>query len=520
MTEVKNPVLPGFNPDPSLLRAGKDYYIATSTFEWFPGVCIYHSKDMANWETVSYGLTDEADLNLMGMDSACGIWAPNLTFEDGVFYLIYTIVYTNRHRFKDTHNFLVTAKDVRGPWSRPVALNRTGFDPSLFHDPSGKKWLVNMLFDYRLDHVRFGGVGIQEYNPAAKRLTGPVYTVFKGSEAGTTEGPNIFFHEGYYYLVTAEGGTEFNHCVTMCRAKEVTGPYEPCPYNPILTSFGKAEVLLKRAGHGQIIEDGAGNWYMAHLCSRTLDDCSILGRESAIQNMTLTEDGWFKVSKNEDASPEEVFTIPEHVEKRPEKCGFVDFSKDPVPLEYMTLRQSMETCGIKVTEEKLWLTGGNSLASKYNQAFLARRQQHFSYDFTANMEFEPLSYRHMAGVACYYNYDNYYYVFVSCGEDGRRFVEVLSSVNKELQESSRIYLNGDSSVIYLRAGVRGRDLQFYYSLDGVRYLEAGPVLDMRNLSDERIFGNGFTGAMVGVCCQDLLGDGKSAGFGWLEYKPV
>ena len=132
--KIQNPVLPGFHPDPSLLRVGNDYYIATSTFEWFPGVCICHSKDLANWKIVSYALTDDRKCDLTGLDMSCGIWAPNLTWHDGKFYLVYTIVYTDRQRYKDTWNFLITADDVRGPWSDPVKLNCSGFDPSLFHD--------------------------------------------------------------------------------------------------------------------------------------------------------------------------------------------------------------------------------------------------------------------------------------------------------------------------------------------------------------------------------------------------
>lgn len=518
MTTVENPILPGFNPDPSLVRVGNDYYIATSTFEWFPGVCIHHSQDLMNWEIVSYALTNESELNLMGIDTSCGIWAPNLTYNNGIYYLLYTIVYTNRHRFKDTHNFLVTASDVKGPWSKPIALNRTGFDPSLFHDPDGRKWMVNMLFDYRLDEKRFGGVAVQEYDQERKQLTGSVYNVFRGSEVGTTEGPNIFYHAGYYYLVTAEGGTAFNHCVTLCRSKKITGPYEMCPYNPVLTSRGNPDALLKRAGHGQIIEDGNGNWYMAHLCSRTVDEYSIMGRETAIQNMMLTEDGWFKVMGSEDSSPRDYFEVTADMEHIPVKRGLVDFSKSGIPYDYMTLRQSRETCGIKVEDGSLNLVGGNSLSSKYNQALLVRRQQNFSYEFTAQMEFQPKNHCHMAGIVCYYNYDNYNYLFVSRDEAGQRYMEVLSSENKNLTESKRQLLKDEDSAIFLKAEVRERELQFYYSLDNQVYIKMGQVLDMRFLSDEHIEGNGFTGTMVGVCCNDLSGDGAVAHFGWVDYE--
>lgn len=515
--KINNPVLPGFNPDPSLVRAGDDYYIATSTFEWFPGVCIHHSKDLANWEIVSYALTDEQDMDLTGIDTACGIWAPNLTYSGGVFYLIYTIVYTNRHRFKDTHNYLVTATDIKGPWSRPIALSKTGFDPSLFHDIDGRKWLVNMMFDYRPDHNRFGGVLIQEYDCRTQQLTGPVHNIFKGSEIGTTEGPNLFFHDGYYYLTAAEGGTSFAHCVTMCRSKTVTGPYEICPHNPVLTSFGKADATLKRAGHGQIIQASDGNWYMAHLCSRTIDGCSILGRETAIQNIELTTDRWFRLQGTAEVAPQDTFEVPAAQEPKT-KCSIADFSKvQTIPLDYMTLRKSAKTCGIEIVGGKLRICGGNSLSSKYRQGFLARRQQAFSYDFKAEMEFAPKSYGHMAGISCYYNYDNYYYCFMTCDDQGGRCLEVISMNNREIQESRRIKIPVRDKIC-LKAQVRKRELQFYYSLDGARYFPVGEVMDMRVLSDERVNGNGFTGAMVGAACQDLIGDGIYAEFTKLCYE--
>jgi xylan 1,4-beta-xylosidase len=121
--EVKNPVLRGFNADPSFLRVGEDYYIATSTFEWFPGVCIHRSKDLANWEIAAYALTDDSEPDMTGLDASCGIWAPNLTYCGGLFYLAYTVVLTDRSRYKDTYNYLVTAPDVKGPWSKPTEIN-------------------------------------------------------------------------------------------------------------------------------------------------------------------------------------------------------------------------------------------------------------------------------------------------------------------------------------------------------------------------------------------------------------
>ena len=174
MAQIQNPILKGFNPDPSIVRVGEEYYIAVSTFEWFPGITVYRSRNLRDWEFAAAPLNDDQKLDLRGIDTACGIWAPNLTYDNGRFYLIYTIVYTNRSRFKDTHNFLVTAEHIEGPWSDPVFLNCSGFDPSLFHD-GDRKWLVNMTIDHRMDRARFSGVDIQEYDEMGNCLKGPVY---------------------------------------------------------------------------------------------------------------------------------------------------------------------------------------------------------------------------------------------------------------------------------------------------------------------------------------------------------
>lgn len=518
MAQIQNPVLKGFNPDPSILRVGDDYYIAVSTFEWFPGVNIYQSRNLKDWKFVAAALNDDRKLDLKGIDTACGIWAPNLTYDNGRFYLLYTIVYTNRSRFKDTHNFLVTAEKIDGPWSDPVFLNCSGFDPSLFHD-GDKKWLVNMTIDHRVDKNRFSGVDIQEYDEAEQALKGPVYRIFKGSPIGTTEGPNMMKKDGYYYLTCAEGGTEFGHCVTVARSENITGPYEVDPENPMLTSKATEDYPIQRAGHGQLVEAADGSWFMAHLCSRPVDGCSILGRETAIQNIRWTEDGWFKLAEGGSLP----FTTFENhclgdASKESRQKNREEFEGESLPWEFMTLRESARTCGLDLTSRPGWLRirGGNSLSSKYRQAFAARRQQAFAYDAVTKLEFCPADYHHMAGLTCYYNYDNYHYVKITRDEELGRCIQVTSVVNKEVKDSPCRSIPKEGAV-YLKAQVRRGELQFYYSMDGVEYVKAGEELDMHTLSDERVEGNGFAGAMVGICCQDLQGNGVHADFDWFEY---
>lgn len=517
--KIQNPVLVGFNADPSFLRVGNDYYLATSTFEWFPGVQIHHSTDLANWETVSYVLEDDQVLDMTGLEGACGIWAPNITWSDGLFYVAYTIVYTNRYRYKDTCNFVVTAPDVRGPWSAPVKLGRQGFDPSIFHDDDGKKYMVVQTIDHRTGRERFTGIDVQEYDPVQKKLIGQPVRVFGGTKYGTTEGPNIIKKDGWYCLTVAEGGTEFHHRATVTRSRSVWGPYEESPYNPLIISYGQEDCQLARAGHGQIIQGHDGNWYMAHLCARPVDMCSILGRETAIQNICWTEDGWPKLAANDNAKPETAFDVPWDVQQRFGHSHRVDFSHDPLPIDYVTLRHGVEACGVSIDNGQLLIRGGFSPMSRYEQGFIARRQQAFDCDFTTRMHFEPRHLNHIAGMMVYYNYDNHYFLKMIRDEQGK-CLTVTSVLNREMEDSAPVYLPDEAEAVWLKAEIRTRELQYFYSLDGKEWHKVGGVLDMRNISDERIEGNGFTGSMLGVHCSDCMGDGVEARFDFLYYDEL
>lgn len=515
--KVQNPVIPGFHPDPSLLRVKDDYYIATSTFEWFPGVCILHSKDLVNWEIVSYALTDDELVDMTGIDMSCGIWAPNLTWDNGLFYLAYTIVYTDRQRYKDTYNFVITSREICGPWSKPVLLNASGFDPSVFHE-DGRHYLVNMVIDHRTDRVRFCGIDVQEIDFSLGKLIGEPVRISKGTGVGTTEGPNIFKHGDYYYLVLAEGGTRYEHCTTVQRSKSLFGPYEDNPNNPVLTSAGRENNALQRAGHSQAILGADGNWYMAHLCSRPIDKCSILGRECAIQNIKWTEDGWFKLAANDEGVPEEYFEVPNvSVTQLTNHSQTVDFLSGAIPLEYMTLRRSFGRNGISVKNGKLHMVGGASVMSKYFQCLLARRQQSFYCDFETKMEFEPRHLNHIAGLLVYYNYDNHYYLKMSRCDEGL-FIAVTSNVNKDVRDLETVILPEGTKEIYLKAEIRYDRLRFFYGLEAGDFTIIGPVLDMKNISDEHIEGNGFTGSMLGVNCCDCQLDGVYADFSYLKYR--
>ncbi|MGB0746330.1 MAG: glycoside hydrolase family 43 protein, partial [Alphaproteobacteria bacterium] len=268
----KNPVLRGFNADPSLCKVGEDFYLATSTFEWYPGVQIHHSRDLENWALVSRPLSRADQLDMRGNPDSCGVWAPALSYADGLFWLIYTNVRRFDGNYKDTPNYLTTAPAIDGPWSPGIYLNNSGFDPSLFHDDDGRKYLLNMVWDHRATLPGrqppadlFGGILMQEYDHAQQRLIGKVRKIFHRSPIGMTEAPHIFKRDGFYYLITAEGGTGYEHAVTHARSRTIDGPYELHPDWHPLTARHDPSAFVQRVGHGQSVETPDGRTFHTFL---------------------------------------------------------------------------------------------------------------------------------------------------------------------------------------------------------------------------------------------------------------
>lgn len=521
MRYITNPILPGFNPDPSILRVGDDYYIATSTFEWFPGVQIHHSRDLVHWELIAHPLNRVSQLDMKGNPTSGGIWAPCLSYDKGTFYLIYTDVKNLYGKFKDTHNYLVTTQDIRGDWSEPIYLNSSGFDPSLFHDEDGRKWLVNMSFDHRKNRNPFEGILLQEYSTERKSLIGPVVNIFKGTELKCTEGPHLYKRNGYYYLLTAEGGTGLEHAVTLARSKEITGPYEVHPQNPIITSVNNPELPIQKAGHADIVETQNGEWYMVHLCGRPLSNgrCT-LGRETCIEKVVWGEDGWLRLEDGGN-TPSVYVPAPELPEyKFPAQPSRDNFDSEKLNVNFATLRVPLMEDSMSLRERPgfLRLKGRESLSSKHNQALVARRQQSFCYTASTCLEFEPDSFRQMAGLICIYDTQNFYYINISRDEVLGKCLSIITCDNDKFDEplENPITIEGWDRC-HLKVEVNYDRLQFYYSADGEKWQSVGKVFDASTLSDEYCNEGWFTGAFVGMCCQDLNGTRKPADFDYFEY---
>jgi xylan 1,4-beta-xylosidase len=560
MKTISNPILKGFNPDPSIIRVDDDYYISTSTFEWFPGVQIHHSKDLVNWTLLTHPLTKTSQLDMKGVPDSCGVWAPCLTHTDGVFYLVYTNVKNFNGDWKDTPNFVITATDICGPWSDPTLINSSGFDPSLFHDDDGKSYFVNMLVDHR-NSLFFGGIVLQEYDRNTNKVIGKVHHIFSGSEHGLTEGPHIYKKNGYYYLLTAEGGTSYDHCVSLARSTSLLGPYEIHPSNPVLTSKLAPSNYLQKTGHADLVETQNGEWYMVFLTGRPLTELGrcITGRETAIEKVTWHKDDWLyldnsdldisdldnneldqnsgaiDVAKNIARRLVKAPNLPEH--KFAHTNSQINFDSDDIDINLQSLRIPITNDWANQTDRQgfLRLYGRESRSSCFEQSLLARRiQAHHTVTSTC-LEFSPENFQQMAGLVCYYNTTHYYYLYLS-GDDigfysGKKFINVLSCDDNKTTYVLKAPIDVSAfDKIHLKADFNGASLQFFYTtnieVETPQWEKIGPELDGSILSDDYVvhiekgYSPNFTGAFVGLACQDLSGQKIHADFEFFAYEEI
>jgi xylan 1,4-beta-xylosidase len=532
---IRNPILPGFNPDPSIVRVGDDYYVATSTFEWFPGVQIHHSRDLVNWRLLTRPLTRPSQLNMLGDPDSCGVWAPDLTYADGRFHLVYTdvkrygrttVAGASGASLRDFHNYVVTSPAIEGEWSDPIYLNSSGFDPSLFHDDDGRKYLLNMLWDHRPGQNRFAGIVLQEFSPAERRLVGERRVIFRGTPLGLTEGPHLYKRNGYYYLLTAEGGTGWGHAATMARSRSIDGPYELHPDVYILSARHRPDVELQRAGHADLVETPDGDVYMVFLCGRPLRGrgrCT-LGRETAIQKMAWGTDGWLRTSDGQGVPSIEVEAPSAAAHSFAARGPREDFDDPVLPGEFQWLRSPWPDELFSLTKRPgyLRLCGRETMGSLFKQALVARRQQSHCYSASTVVEFEPRHFQQMAGLICYYNGSKFHYLHVTTDEATGKHVRVMSSLPDQVQtDAFTVPQPVPADVpIELRVEVDFERLYFAYRAGGGDWIWIPQQFDGSILSDEASAPGlpNFTGAFVGMACQDLAGTAHPADFDYFEYR--
>ena len=538
---LKNPILPGFNPDPCICKAGDDYYMAVSTFEWMPGIPVYHSKDLKNWELYTHVLTDDETVDLKKLPSAKGIWAPCLTYceEEELFYVVYGVMNSMNARYFDVDNFVITAKDIKGPWSEPVYLHSSGFDASMLHDDDGRKWIVSLDWETRAGYEKPGAICLVEYSPEKKEIIGyPKRIWHGGTDRGCIEAPHLYKRNGYYYIMCAEGGTGYGHSVTMGRSKNVWGPYEKDPQNPIVTSipgdfnerhdpdhlkpkYFNPDSILQKSGHGSYIENELGEVYLVHLTSRPFVPelrCT-LGRETAMQKMKWTEDGWLRMADGSNLAKEyfEPSKLPEvPVKQIPD---FDDFDDGTLGIQYYAPRiMPQRFVDLKSRPGYLRMHGQESRTSLNKVSILARKLTSVYATVTTKMEFKPEVHQHSAGLIMYYDNMNYINLRKYYSETlGQSALSIIHLENGEKTEFLNTRIPVDDVAIYLRLHIDGRKSYFEWSYDGKDYLAIGKVFDTTKFSDEYCKYGEFTGTFVGITCADRVKHQHYADFDFFEY---
>jgi xylan 1,4-beta-xylosidase len=495
-----NPVIKGFNPDPSVCRVGEDYYLVTSTFEYFPGVPVYHSRDLVNWKQIGYCLTREGQLNLKGIGSWGGIYAPTIRYHDGIFYMITTNV-------GGGGNFFVTARDPSGQWSDPVWVDNENFDPSLFFDDDGKVY-----------YTRRGPEGIvqAEIDINTGKLLSELREITRGMVSRDAEGPHLYKINGWYYLMLAEGGTRALHMETIGRSRSPWGPFIPCPYNPILAQHEGWGNIIRGPGHAEIIQAHDGSWWMMFLATRhnSYDAMAHLGRESFLVPVNW-EKGWPVIDNNSLLSLEmKARTLPIHQWEQQKTRD--EFDHDNLDLCWIFLRNPLNDSW-SLTEKPgfLRLHGQEAtLNSIGSPAFVGRKQTSFHFQAETMMEFNPSGENQEAGLTTYLN-DKHHYDFYVAMRDGSKWLFVRKTVGDIACEVTRVKL--DKEPVRLRIIADPEKYQFQFRTgQSAEYKTVATGLT-QYLGTE--LASTWTGVIIAMYA---TGNGKKsaqpADFGWFDFQ--
>lgn len=538
--KIQNPILPGFNSDPSIIRVADTYYIATSTFEWFPGVRIHASQDLVHWQLVAHPLSTVALLDMRGNPASGGIWAPDLSYADGKFWLVYTDTKITDGSFKDMTNYLTMATDITGPWSNPIKLNGVGFDASLFHDDDGRKYLIQQTWDHREYKHPFDGLTLTEYDVTAERLLPETArTVYRGTAVKLVEGPHIYKLNGYYYIFAAQGGTLYSHQEIVARSRTLDAlSFETQPGEPFLTNFDTPFNAIQKQGHGALVDTPSGEWYYASLCGRpwhhenqSITDprgwCT-LGRETSIQKVVWDDAGWPHIVGGHGGTTEVDAPIDAIVTEAPtNNSQFDDFDHPALDMNFNTLRVPFDEKMGNVSETvpgHLRLYGQGSLENFFDLSLVARRWQAFYFDAETKVKFEPTTYQAMAGLTNYYNHKHYSWIFITWNEVNGSVIEVAQNNRGQYTsflKDDAIKIPDGTEYVWFRTQVRKQTYTYAYSFDGQTYHEVPVTFDAAILSDDYVnqtMGGFFTGAFVGLAAVDYSGYRTPADFDYFKYE--
>lgn len=483
MTRYQNPVIKGYNPDPSICRVGEDYYLLTSTFEFFPGVPIYHSKNLVDWELINYCLTRDSQLNLKDCHCSGGIYAPTIRHHDGVFYMITTNV-------SDQGNFIVHTRDIHGEWSEPHWIDHKGIDPSLFFDNDGKVYFCGT-------DDEDGGIALFEIDPMTGEILSEKVTITYGTGGKCPEAPHLYKINGYYYLMIAEGGTEYGHMETIFRSKSPYGPYESCPHNPIL-SHKDIMSPIQASGHADIVEDTKGNWWMVCLGIRPLPGAFLhnLGRETFLTPMTWNDNGWPLVGDDGKIALEMEADLPADLSISKPSIYFEDnFENDTLDLAWNFVRNpARENYSLTDKRGYLKLSADKETLNDNQPTFIGIRQKEFELVARTKVLVDFSGENQKAGLTAFYNKDYHYEIYVS-SEHGKEYVILCKKVHdiEHVEVKIEIEYQGE---IELQIETGKEDYIFSYRLEN-DWIELGTG-KTAGLCTEGTRTMTFTGTYLGI----------------------
>lgn len=497
-----NPVLSGFYPDPSICRAGDDYYLVTSTFEYFPGVPIFHSRDLVHWQQIGHVLTRPSQLPLEKMRASGGIFAPTIRYHDGVFYMVTTNVW-------GIGNFYVTAKDPAGPWSEPIRVDQEGIDPSLFFDDDGTA--------YYCRHVGGGDgfIGQAKIDLATGKLDGELKEIGRGTGGVWPEGPHVYKRNGKYYLMVSEGGTSYGHMVTIGMSDSPMGPFTTNPHNPILTHSNRRDHAIQALGHADLVETPDG-WWAVCLGIRPQGGLfHFIGRETYLGPVTWSDDGWPVVG---DGGHLELEMPAPKLPPHPWPADPVrdEFDSDQLGLVWNFLRNPRDAdWSLKARKGFLRLKGSAvTLDDQDSPAFVGRRQTALSCRVEVKLSFDPGVDGEEAGLVVRGNDGNHFELGVTRRDGNRKmfFRQVVLGTTVEAVD----YVDAPTGDLHLTLTADPTHYRFALRGDTGPAFKMG-VVDCKTLASETI--GGFTGAYFGMYA---TGNGKAstspADVDWFDYE--
>lgn len=483
-----NPVISGMYPDPSICRVDSDYYLVNSSFQFFPGVPIWHSRDLVNWEQIGNVLDRESQLPLGNANSWLGIYAPTIRYNDGTFYMITTNV--GPHARNNNANFFVTAQDPHGPWSEPVWLEQGGIDPSLYFE-DGKAYMTSNPD---------GAIFLCEIDPATGKQLTPSRAIWQGTGGRHPEAPHIYKKDGWYYLLIAEGGTELGHGSTMARSRDIYGPYTPCPFNPVLTNFCMAAQgsKIQGVGHADLVDAPDGSWWLVALGYRTVaNGVHTLGRETMLAPVRWDEGAWPVVNSNGTIDID--MTAPLLPEAKVTKPGaHTDFTKvKSLGPNWIYLRNPhMEN--YKIDNNGLTLTATPVSLDHWegSPTWVGIRQTQHDFTATATMRLAknaPVGTR--AGITVYVESGSHYDIALEVAADGCQEVVNSLRLNAISHFGTPIMIKSGENV-QLRVQGESDMYRFSVSTDGGQTWISAGAANARYISTETV--GGFTGTTIGL----------------------